>query len=676
MDFRRGKMNRDTQKVYPNTEEYLCRRFQDVFLLDTAGTITIGPDGQEVYDFSKVAEFIDSELIKGVPGGGKSKVATTMATAYWKAKQEPTLYLMLTKEAIKERYGWIETGGDAGHWTVYQAHDKDCRVTKWAEKGYSGIPCDCGKESKLTADRPTLAAVNVALMNEVTGYPTFPVVRDFPLWIIDEVDFQRFVGNFHATYKDIRVATAHHPNQPVRLLSEMLLKLIDDMVENTAAKPLYGSSLYESLDSALKQADSSLAKLVGDSKGIDKLTSNNWALGEGAKTKVKMPSNRNFPVHLVPIFLQEASMYLKGRQFNPRIRLVNQGNRAPLQIRWRLEVVGQDEGDQNRTTSVLLLDATADRQLLDKVFPGLASPKLSVPEWPSNVYVHQWADDSVSKGDLALSGSMDAENGDEPVTDKAKLESWLERVKGELKPLDKKLRVGVITHKAIHELLRHDVESLGFKEVKSMYFYNLRGSNAMKDCHVLVILGCPFPNLNEFQEECEAYLWDEYKPLNFSRTNAKSVLKMVDGAEFPVSVHGYWNSLVSSYFKQKCQAELYQALHRIRPYDTSHKYDKHIYLFTNMPVQDTLVHRVMVDEGSWKWKVAQVVKERLGGHEESTVNDLAQVVGEPGEKPRTVERRISDNGDAIAILAEAQFLHGTPGRGGTANRFARRAGTY
>ena len=42
------------------------------------------------------------------------------------------------------------------------------------------------------------------------------------------------------------------------------------------------------------------------------------------------------------------------------------------------------------------------------------------------------------------------------------------------------------------------------------------------------------------------------------------------------------------------------------------------------------------------------------------------------EEQRSVERKISRNGERIAILAGAIFLLGKPGRGGQSNRFVSR----
>ena len=281
------------------------------------------------------------------------------------------------------------------------------------------------------------------------------------------------------------------------------------------------------------------------------------------------------------------------------------------------------------------------------------------------MHVHQWGDSVVSRTELG----RDYENDDDTHYEASKLEEWFQRIKLALDPLDRKLSVGVITHKVFHEQLEERIKSWGFKSVRSMYYFNLRGSNEFEKSRILVMLGCPIPNFTGFEEDCQAFLYDDPDPLDFHRNQKALALEMRDGREYPVQVYGTWNPPASEYYWQKCQAELYQALHRIRPYIPK-KYDREIFLFTNMPVKGVKVEEVIAGPDNWNWKVAHIVKESLKRHGEVTVKEIASRVSESDGILRSVERHIADNGDAIAILACAWYLHGTRGQGGTANRFA------
>ena len=87
------------------------------------------------------------------PGYEKSRTATEIATRLWTERGEPTLYLMLTRDAILERLGFIGEDGARKHWSDYQGHTKKCRIYQWAKHGYSGAKCSCGHEGELAADQ-------------------------------------------------------------------------------------------------------------------------------------------------------------------------------------------------------------------------------------------------------------------------------------------------------------------------------------------------------------------------------------------------------------------------------------------------------------------------------------------------------------------------------------------
>ena len=69
---------------------------------------------------------------------------------------------MLTHNAIRERLRFINEDGAQENWSYYRGHLGSCVISKWANHGYSGVKCNCGHDDKLSADKPTLAAIDVA----------------------------------------------------------------------------------------------------------------------------------------------------------------------------------------------------------------------------------------------------------------------------------------------------------------------------------------------------------------------------------------------------------------------------------------------------------------------------------------------------------------------------------
>ena len=315
-----------------------------------------------------------------------------------------------------------------------------------------------------------------------------------------------------------------------------------------------------------------------------------------------------------------------------------------------------------------MLDATANPKLLRKVFEGIEQRYIQPSlEWPPNVYVKQWGDSSVSQRELGLN---EFEDSARPAS--TKLTQWLDHIRSELHGLRRTLRVGVITHKSIKPMVIERVKSWGFKTVTGLHFYDLRGSNKFVDYHVLLILGCPIPNINDFDEECQAFFHDDPTPLDFRRKNKKMGLEMRDDRTYPVSVYGYWNPPVSDYYQQKCQSELYQALHRLRP-NIDRRYKRHVFIYTNMPIPGVKVDEITNDQGKNRnWLAAQVVRTQIAASGECTVQELIPSAKDKGAEDRTVEQYIRRNSEAIVILAGAWYVKGKRGRGEEASRFVSR----
>ena len=202
------------------------------------------------------------------------------------------------------------------------------------------------------------------------------------------------------------------------------------------------------------------------------------------------------------------------------------------------------------------------------------------------------------------------------------------------------------------------------------FYYGLRGSNTLLNCRILVLLGCPIPNVEGFKEECQAFFYDDEGDLKFDWTGRQMALDLRGGGQYPVIVDGYWEPPVADLYEQKSQAELYQALHRLRPYE-EREYERHIFVFTNMPIPDVKVDELLGRTAEFQWTVARKVKELLLDQPECTVPELA-AAGAGGAQGRTLTRRIGDgsNPQMIAALAGAVFERG---RGKRPSRYARHA---
>jgi hypothetical protein len=182
----------------------------------------------------------------------------------------------------------------------------------------------------------------------------------------------------------------------------------------------------------------------------------------------------------------------------------------------------------------------------------------------------------------------------------------------------------------------------------------------------------PAYSQDDFMEEAQAFLHDD-EPLDFTWENEEQYLEMRDGSRVPVNVGGYWKPPVASYYRQKCQAGLYQALHRIRPY-TEREYDRHIFIFTNMPIPGVKVDHLLRDAEVERiaGRLEQVIAaldDRLAAKGECKVPELANLLTNEGESPRTVGQWIGKRAVALAEATGSTFI---PGKGRHPGCFARR----
>ena len=88
-----------------------------------------------------------------------------------------------------------------------------------------------------------------------------------------------------------------------------------------------------------------------------------------------------------------------------------------------------------------------------------------------------------------------------------------------------------------------------------------------------------------------------------------------------------------------------------------------------MPVDGVVVDEVLVDESGFDFQIACHVRRLLEDHSMVSIREIAECVATDGQNIRSLERKIKNHSKEIEILAGARYCPGTPGRGGSANRF-------
>lgn len=598
-------------------------------------------------------EILTTDVISAYPGSGKTKEATRLANELWEQWKLPTLYLMLSHQIIEERFKTMAEHGEAADWAHWRRHGDNCERRTYNDAGYLGYgECTCGR-GQLKAGLPTLAPMEYVLPSVPdSGFPLINAANEFFLWIIDEIDLRRLLGSRTVTKAEVVKVGATHPDPTIRVLCEKL----GSLMQTSAAFRLNGNALYEAFTQTVMENRPECTDLVERLRNVE-ATMKPWlAAADG-------PHPFNFPPHFVPVFFEEIRWWIQGEPFNPRIHLVGTGSSAELRIWWRKELeYPLEPGPTPAPTFVL--DATADPDLLGLVFNISAKVYKDVPPWPKEVTVHQWADDLVTRTSLGIpyKGSLNAPKS------KAARQRWYGRIGDALKDFPPDWPIGIITHQGIEAEAKGAIESMGFTDVDSLHYGDDRGSNLLEDVRVLVLLGLPIPNVDGFKEEAQAFLYD-VGMLDFTWEDREQHLEMRDGPPVPVTVGGYWAEPVASYYRQKCQFGLYQAVHRIRPYLVKPGDERHVFIFTNMPVQDVKVADLLRDAESERIvnrfdRAIAALTEQLDAKGECTVPELAGLVVLEGEDERSMGRWVGENGEKLAAATGSIFTAGDRGRSG------------
>ena len=631
---------------------YLKRRVDQV--LQTAST---GQFASFQFPSFNEWEILTTEIMAVYPGSQKTREATRLANELWRRWKLPTLIFMLNHAVIDERLATMAEHGESDDWTHWRGHAELCRRYRLAGKGYFGAAeCDCGR-GPLTVAGPTFAALNQAVPN----FPNFtaPLAEksnDFLFWIIDDLDFRRLLGYESVEKFDVIEAGESHPDPAIAATCRALASLMKTHRDFR----LDGGALYEEFTSAIKSEFPTISVL------LEKLTNATPTMSPWTNDAGELP--RNFPPKLLPVLSHELRHWQQARNFNPRIHLIGTGGDAELHIWWRKQL---DHSFEQGPPPAFILDATADPSLLNKIFEVTATFTKDVPSWPENVKVHQWVDDLVTRNSLG----MRTKTSQMSPLSRAARSRWYSRIHTSIDEYPRDWNIGIVTHEEIESEAKHAIELMGFEDVRSMHYGTERGSHELENVKILVLLGFPILDIDAFKEEAQAFLYDEQQ-LDFNWEIREQFLDLTDGGTATVQVSGYWNGPVASYFRQKCQSGLYQALHRIQPHLVEPEDERHIFIFTNMPVQDVVVDELILGPESQRVvdrrnRALQFLREEFEESDRLTVRALAELLS-PLEDMSidTLLEWVSENGENLAAEGDLGF---TPGHRGQVGRFERGA---
>ena len=231
--------------------------------------------------------------------------------------------------------------------------------------GYIGHgTCTCSRPP-IDSKTPALAPIEYVLPAKPSdGMALTSKAYDFFLWIFDEIDFRRLLGHVAITRDDVEQIGNTHPDVSIRAICQALVPLMN----SSQGFRLNGQELYSALIDTLKATWPKYEDLQSDLINLTP-TMQPWL-----DTNERLP--KNFPPLLIPLFLQELGYCIRDTTFSPRIHLVGTGIDSELRLWWRKNL---EEDDGPYAAPSIILDATADPDLLKLVFPISAhGPKSSL----------------------------------------------------------------------------------------------------------------------------------------------------------------------------------------------------------------------------------------------------------------------------------------------------------
>lgn len=275
---------------------------------------------------------------------------------------------------------------------------------------------------------------------------------------------------------------------------------------------------------------------------------------------------------LVEMLHEELPLYLSGESFTSGLRVAA----GHVEVR-RLNLPAVDAwGDSAvKGRAVVVLSATPD-PITRQWIRGLGGepiaeyhPRVALP---ASVRVVQDVGGFYGKGTV--------ENSDNRVL-LARAAAYI----AEFRPL----RPAIVTHRA---LVPSVVATLGIPEERVLYFGNQRGSNALRDADLLLVIGTPSMSPDDaYSMTCAAYRGAGAPP------SARQVLaprryggwRDARGQGREVEVLTFADQRVAEVFETARRDELLQAIYRIRPHDVGQVGDDRasatVVLMTEFPVE-------------------------------------------------------------------------------------------
>jgi hypothetical protein len=350
-----------------------------------------------------------------------------------------------------------------------------------------------------------------------------PLMSSFSVVIGDELPLSAFLHPWripikHIVPKEIQDSDIDTLLRNIRFLAENL----PDRKPGDESAYWQGQELYEALPGG---ARSVVTLLEGHSQLLAGLVPPPDL--RVAESVTEAPYNHLIP--LLNLLLREARRIVTGHEIIPRLRLDESG----MIIRMR-------RGSANLPNHVIWLDATGDTAIYGALFDMFPSPpKIINPSIKTQGRIYQLWHSTNNRRSLL------SEPKTEAITAQIR---YIIKKHGYQKP-------ATISYKQIGDSLLPGAASL--------HFGAARGTNRLIACDALFVVGAPLPSHEELKNTA-AMLHDKRDTPWIGKWHARDV--PFAGTDRAYTVGNFWDDPdLSALVRQMREAELVQAIHRVRP---------------------------------------------------------------------------------------------------------------
>ena len=383
--------------------------------------------------------------------------------------------------------------------------------------------------------------------------------------IVDDVDGSQLLDQVAVTGKTLESAHRSPSFADVREITELL----DDALREAPGKGVYHTEAFALLEYMARRRGTTLEAVLAATPPSVGLAPEATVSGFAAALPGQL-------VELIGQLHQEFAWYRSGEPFTSGIRIRATG----IDLARLMTPVVKADGTTSLTNkAVAVLSSTPSpllRQWTNLLGLEVAKPYQPKVALPPSVRVIQDVGGFYGKTSTAQR---------DPTTLLRRAKTYLDETQAR--------NPAVITHKAMKEQV---AETLGIPLERVLHFGNLRGSNAVRDADVLLILGTPGMDPEAaYWSACAAYRGDGHPPSRKMEMRWQAYGGWCDqrGRGREIEVLTFADERVAEIYESSRRDELVQAIYRCRPHDRALGRDAlTVVLMTAMPVEGLRVDEV------------------------------------------------------------------------------------